>query len=101
MSVKIIFTRVDLPGVNKLRGDVIDVIDGNVFEGNEINKVGGTFSRILVEDMDISDPLITRLLDGDVHVAIPATQTAVYQALVTTGMYAGTKAEFEEYIVDA
>ena len=51
-SKKLIVLRQNKPNIKKVIGDVIDSLPISTYEGIEVEKVGKTFVRILVSDLD-------------------------------------------------
>lgn len=85
MSIKkIILLREDKPNINKVAGDVIDIIDFEKFEGAEVLKVGNSFARVIVHNLD--ETLSIELIAGAKRLRKPAIDDPFYQQLLTYGV---------------
>lgn len=80
---KIILLREDKPNINKVVGDVIEIIDFEKFEGVEVLKVGNSFARVIVNDLD--EQLAIDLINGLKRLRRPAIDDPFYQQLLTYG----------------
>jgi len=80
---KLIVLRQNKPNINKVIGDVIDSLDVTTFEGVEVNKIGETFVRIVVIDLD--ETLEEELLTGIKRLRSPDLTDPFYQELLSTG----------------
>ena len=93
---KLIILREDKPNINKMIGDVIDSLAMTTYEGVEVEKVGKTFVRVVVTDLD--KVLEEELLTGVKRLRSPDLEDPFYQELLSTGIITTNNAALLSYV---
>lgn len=97
-NAKIIVLRKDAPHINKIVGDVIDILPFDTFEGVEVNMVGKVYSRVYVSDLD--EALADDLLSGVKRLIKPNADSQFYQELLANGYIETSNLTLLDYVED-
>lgn len=99
MSITILVLRKNKPNINRVIGDVIDIISSYVYEGKEVEKIGDNYVRVIVTDVNIDNPLVDELKGNIKRLKSPDISDPFYQELLSTGLVTTTLSTLNNYLV--
>jgi hypothetical protein len=99
MNFKAIVARLDNPHANVIRGDVVDFLHIEAFEGKEVEKVKGHFVRINVTDSALNEEELDALFEKK-RLAEPKQGSGIYNALDSTGTMTVPFSVLQQFLVD-